>query len=145
MKRDAPGGPIMLDELSHAEMHTDHQQWIIEEALWENEARIWRDEIDASLAELQKLETVLCKERSSLDAYGETIRGLRQNRAWHESALSGCAPVGGDDGLIALARKHAQDANKHLRLRHAHERIKQHHHTVMAYWRLLFNALSSAT
>jgi hypothetical protein len=138
-------GSIMLSVLSHAEMHTDHQQWVIEEVLWEDDARVWRNEIDAALVELKKLESFLRDERASLDAYAETIHGLRLRRASHESALADYEQGGCEEALIAMARKHEQEAEKHLNQRHAHERIKHHHHTVMAYWRLLFKAFAKAT
>jgi hypothetical protein len=125
-------------------MHTDHQQWTIDEALWEDEARIWRKEMDAALAELKKLETVLRGERAELDAHAQDIRGLRDTRASHEGALADYERGGGNGALIAMAKEHEREAEKHLQQRHAHERVKQHHHTVMAHWRLLFKALTSS-
>jgi hypothetical protein len=133
---------MMLHVLSHAEMHTDHQQWTIEEALWEDEARIWRKEMDAALAELKKLEAVLHDEHASLDAHAEAVHDLRQKRSSHEWALADYERGGCDQTLIALAKKHEREAEEHLQRRHAHERVRQHHHKVMAYWRLLFKALS---
>ena len=132
----------MSSVLSHAEMHTDHQQWTIEEALWEDEARVWLKEMDTAQAELQKLGEVLGEQRASLEAHAEAIRSLRAKRASHESALADYERGGRGERLIAMATKHEHEAEKHLHQRHAHERVKQHQHTLMAHWRLLFKALS---
>jgi hypothetical protein len=136
------GGDAMSSVLSHAEMHTDHQQWTIEEVLWVDEAHVWLKEMDAALAEMKKLEGVLGDERRALAAHAETVSSLRQKRASHETALADYERGGRGERLIAMASNHEREAGQHLQQRHAHERVKQHHHTLMAQWRLLFRALS---
>lgn len=128
--------------LSHAEMHTDHQQWTIEEALWEDEARVWLKDMDAALADLKQLQTVLIAERESLAGHAEAIASLQKKRAPHEYALADYERGGRGESLIDMATKHEKESEQHLHQRHAHERVKRHHYTLMAHWRLLFKALS---
>lgn len=132
----------MSSVLSHLEMHTDHKQWTSKETLWEDEARIWLDEIDTALAEAKKLESTLCEHRKALEAHVETLHSMRQNRTPHERALAEFEEGGQGENLIAMASAHEHEAERHYQLYQVHERVKRHHHTAVAYWRLLFKSLS---
>lgn len=132
----------MSSVLSHFEMHTDHKQWTSKETLWQDEARIWLDEMDKALAEAKKLETILNEHRSALQAHLEKVHSLRQHRVPHEHALAEYEQGGDGGNLIAMASKHEHEAEEHYQLYQEHERVKRHHHTAVAYWRLLFKALS---
>lgn len=132
----------MSSVLSHRGMHTDHQQWSSKETLWEDEARIWLEEMVTALADVKKLEAILNDHRKSLEAHVEKVRGVRQCRAPHEHALAEYEQGGQGENLIAMASKHEQEAEKHYQVYQEHERVKRHHHTAIAYWRLLFKGLS---
>ncbi|HWB14622.1 MAG TPA: hypothetical protein VG826_35695 [Pirellulales bacterium] len=132
----------MSTVLSHVEMHSDHKQWTSKETLWEDEARIWLNEIDAALADAKKLETVLREHRTAMEAHVEKVGGLRQGRAAHEHALAEYEKGGCGEDLIAMAPKHEQEAEKHYQLYQEHERVKRHHYTALAYWQLFLRAMS---
>ena len=132
----------MSTVLSHAGLHTDHKHWSSQETLWEDEARIWLKEIDATLADSKKLETILSEHRKAMESHHEKLCALRQGRAAHEHALADYEQGGQGETLIAMAAAHEQEAEQHDRLYRAHERVKRHQHTLLAYWRLLFKALS---
>jgi hypothetical protein len=142
-EHNAIGGNAMSSGLSHAEMHSDHQQWTSKETLWEDEARIWLKEIDTALADAKRLETILSNHRKAMEAHFENVRGLRQTRGGHERALADYEKGGRGEDLIAMAPKHEQEAEKHYQLYQAHERVKRHHYTALAYWQLLLKALST--
>ncbi len=132
----------MTSVLTHTEMHSDHRQWSSEELLWDDDVHIWEGELDSALAEMKKLASVFAEHRQGLEAHAEAVRAAHAKRAKHEHALAEYEQGGSGEDLIALARKHEEESEKHVQQRKAHERIKCHHHTVMAHWRLLFKALS---
>lgn len=132
----------MSNVLTHSEMHSDHRQWSSEETLWEDDIQIWEGELDAALGDIKQLAEVIGEHRKCLEAHGDAVRAARAHRAKHEHALAEYERGETGEDLVVLAQKHEEEGAKHCEQRQAHERVKRHHHTVMAHWRLLLKALS---
>ncbi|HVX63053.1 MAG TPA: hypothetical protein VHC19_20695 [Pirellulales bacterium] len=132
----------MSNVQTHNEMHSDHRLWDSEATLWEDDIQIWEGELNAALAEMKQLEEVLAEHRKGLESHAEAIRAARADRATHEHALAKYEHGETGEDLVVLAQKHEAEAEHRAELRQTHERVKRHHHTVMAHWRLLFKALS---
>jgi hypothetical protein len=130
---------------SHADMHAEHRRWLDDEALWRDELAVWHKELEAALAGLKQTDAGLQDHRSGLEAHGEDLRTEAEALAGHETALAefehGSVRGGGEE-LIRLAKAHRDAAARHARRRNAHERLKRHHHTVMARAARLGKALA---
>ncbi len=70
-----------------------------------------------------------------------TIQGLRD----HDRAMSEYQDQGAGERLQEkMASKHRELAERHKTQHEAHERIKKHHHTVIAQLAMLRSAIESA-
>jgi hypothetical protein len=127
---------------AHLEMHSEHRQWLSDNALWRDEAVLWQNEIDNALKEMKKLEDALRDHRKELNNHLATISAEEKIVAEHECALADFEKGGPGDSLVSMARTHKQTADNHSQQRQAHERLKKHHHTVIAYWSLLLKSLT---
>jgi len=131
----------MSNVLSHAEMHSDHRQWVSEDAMWEDEVHMWQGELDQAVAEMKKLETALAEHRKSLEAHAQAVREYRERQDQHEHSLADYERGESGADLVALAREHAKECEQQRQRRATHERVKRHHHTMIAHWRLLCKAM----
>jgi hypothetical protein len=131
-----------MTTLTHAEMHQQSRFWQNEEALWHDDIRAWEEELTQTLAEAERLQTALLNHQKGLRNHAAAIRLHGQDEATHAHALAEYERGNLGADLLGLAREHQEKINLHIRQRHAHERVKRRHHTVMAHWRLLLKALS---
>ncbi|HUY91319.1 MAG TPA: hypothetical protein VMV10_21455 [Pirellulales bacterium] len=131
----------MSNVLNHAEMHSDHRQWASEDALWEDDVHLWQGELDQTAAEMKKIEAALAEHRRSLESHAEAVRDFREEEDRHEHSLAEYERGESGEDLVVMAQKHNAEAEKQRQRRKTHERIKRHHHTMIAHWRLLCKAI----
>jgi hypothetical protein len=138
-KGAAQGGP----ETSHALMHREHRQWHSENELWRDDIATWQKELKTALADLAQVEKALREHEKALEVHAAAIRCYEQDAAAHEHLLAEFESGGTGDKLVALVQAHQTGADKHAQQRSVHERIKKHHHIVIARCNLLLKALAS--
>lgn len=126
----------------HVEMHADHTHWNTELSLGEDDIGIWQMKIDKALGELDYLRSALQDQRKALEAHADAMRLHREHLAKHEKALAEYEKGEPVEELIAMAPDHQKEGAKHGQERNAHERIKKHHHTMIAQFSLLLKALA---
>jgi len=132
-----------MPEGTHAEMHRDHKQWAAEIAMWHDDMTLWEQEYQKALAQLSPLETALRQYAEALRDHKERTRAHEERLKVHEHAL-GEFERGNeieDLKLLALAKAHRDEAERHARQRGIHERLKKHHYTMLAHWSLLFKQI----
>lgn len=126
----------------HVEMHADHNHWNNELSLWEDDIEIWQMEINKALGELDYLKSTLQEHGKALQAHADAMRLHREHLAKHEKALADYEKGETVEELIAMAPDHQKEGAKHGQERGAHERIKKHHHTMIAQFSLLLKAMA---
>jgi hypothetical protein len=122
-------------------MHRDHCQLRSEDDLWWLEIAAWQQELQSALKDLSKLEAALKDHEKSLEIHAAAIRSYEQDVGEHEHALAAFEQGGSGGELVDLAKAHGDEISQHQRRRQAHERIKRHHHSMMAQWNLLLRAI----
>ena len=127
---------------NHAEMHFEHKQLLNETALWQDEVSHWRQEFSEALAGLDRLKTALTSHAEALQNYAAELDRECTRLEEHERSLADYERGGTGSDLIPLAQEHAQELARHIRRRDVQERIKKHHHMLLAQWHLLFSALT---
>jgi hypothetical protein len=107
-----------------------------------NDLDIWAGEIDRALAGLKGLERAMRDHLQELQSRRESISAEQQTLRAHERALAEFEAGGSGADLVRLARPHREIAEQHARQQRAHESLKKRHHTAMAYWTMLVEALT---
>jgi len=124
------------------EMHDDHNHWLSDHSMWRDDLALWQGELDQAFEGLKQLEKALGSHREALQEHLKTIdiqeKGLRK----HEHALADYQRGGLGADLKPMAEAHKQRAEKQKKHSAAHERLKKHHHTLMAHWSLLLRSLT---
>jgi hypothetical protein len=128
----------------HMEMHFEHKQLLNELALWQEQLGLWRQEFREALAEIDRLKISLKSHDEALQKHADDLDRECTRLQDHEHALADYERGGSGQELIALAKNHTKELSSQLNRRAVHERIKRHHHSVMAQWRLLFDALTKS-
>jgi hypothetical protein len=127
---------------THTQMHSDHRKWRSEDDLWRLEIAEWQQEIAAALIDLQKLGMALCDHEKALEVHAAAVRACEQTMLEHEHAIADEQKRDGAlAGVVAQTEGHQGEAQHHAAQRAAHERLKKHHHTLMARWNVLKQAL----
>jgi hypothetical protein len=131
--------------LTHLEMHEEHRYWLSEHALWRDDVSIWEEEARKAVEDLKKVEAALRDHEEALRSHAETLGREEARLRKHEHELAEFEKgTGGTNDLIAMARGHQGEGDRHGELRQAHERIKRYHHTIIAQCALLLKALGKA-
>jgi hypothetical protein len=135
-------GGFQMATVTHATMHHDHKQWIDDNDMWRCDISAWQDEFKKAAAGLKEIESALKEHERALQVHAAAIRLREQELAAHEHALAGFERGETGAELISLAQTHDKEAAKHAQQRGAHERIKLHHHEVIAQVSSLRKALA---
>jgi hypothetical protein len=122
-------------------MHRDHCQLRSEDDLWRLEIAAWQRELQAAVADLGKLEAALKDHEKALQVHAGAIRTDECDTGEHEHGLAAFEKGGGGSELIDMAKAHEGEISQHELRRRAHERIKRHHHSMMARWNTLVKAI----
>jgi septal ring factor EnvC (AmiA/AmiB activator) len=123
-------------------MHSEHKQWESDIAMWKDDARMWQKELKQVQSELKELKERLSDHRKGLAEHVKALRKHARTSGGHEHALAEYETGGEGEDLIALAKSHGQEIDRHALVRDAHERIKKYHHTVLAEWSHFFKSLA---
>jgi hypothetical protein len=125
-------------------MHQDHKQWLSDNDMWRCDISVWQEEFKKAAADLKQIEAAVKEHEKALQVHAAAIRLREQELAAHEHALAEYERGETGAELIVLAKAHDKEAAKHVQQRDAHERIKRHHHDVIAKVSLLNKALTKA-
>lgn len=126
------------------DMQPDHRMWDHEHSAWRVDVARWGTEHESALSELAKLQEIIRQHGDALDAHAETMERHQDSLRDHDRAMGEFKRNGGGSLQEAMEKKHHEYAEQHNGQRAAHERIKQHHHTVMAYLTMLRAAIEAA-
>lgn len=129
--------------LDHREMHAEHRYWRSDTALWNDELQLWQQELQTALADMHKLEDSLKEHQKALAAQAAEVAADSQQITIHEQALADYERGESQEELIALSKVHQKEAEKHRGHWAAQERVKKHHHQLMAHWNVLLKALTA--
>jgi chromosome segregation ATPase len=124
-------------------MHRDHCQLRNEDDLWRLEIAAWQRELETARKDLSKLEAALREHDKALQTHAAAIRAYEADVGEHEHALAAFEQGGSGGELIDMAKAHEAEVAQQNQRRQAHERIKRHHHALMAQWNLLLKAMGS--
>lgn len=130
-----------MNVVDHAQMHRDHCQLRSEDDLWRLEIAAWQRELQAAVEDLSKLEAALKDHEKALQVHAGAIRICECEAGEHEHALAAFEKGGGGEELIDMAKAHQAEISQHELRRGVHERIKRHHHSMMAQWNMLVKAI----
>jgi hypothetical protein len=126
-------------------MQADHRQWDYIHSTWRVDIERWRGEHEASLLQLAKLQEMIRQHGEALESHAKAIERHQESLRDHGRAMSSYQGHGAGEPLQeTMASKHRENAERHEMHRDAHERIKKHHHTVMAHLTMLKTALEAA-
>lgn len=125
----------------HVDMHRDHIVWKAEFGQWRDDLDLWKKELALAESQLLDMEKALKSHRDALAAHTASVIKREQSANRHESEIA--AYEMGEPGaeLPAMAVQHNSEAQEQTAQRHAHERIRRHHHAIIANCNLLVKAI----
>lgn len=126
----------------HEELHHSHVIWKAELGLWHDEVALWKKEIADAELHLRDLERALKVHREALEAHSLSVHNRTLHTNQHESAIAAYEAGETGEDLPAMAVAHDREAKSQDLQRKAHERVRRHHHSVMANWSLLLKAIA---
>ena len=126
------------------DMQADHRQWDYAHSAWSVDIEHWKTEHESALSELAKLQVIIQQHGAAIAAHAETIERHQDGFRDHERAMDEFQREGGGHIQEAMRNKHRESADRHNGQRAAHERIKKHHHGVMAHLTMLRAAIEAA-
>lgn len=122
-----------------AYLHHDHIIWKSEVNQWSNDVELWNNELEKVEAQLNDLEFALKAHREALSAHGSAIQAREQAMNSHDTAI--VSLDSGETGEVLPPIGHQRESERQAQQRSAHDRIRRHHHTVIANWSLLLKAI----
>lgn len=125
----------------HADLHRDHILWRAEVRQWQDDIELWRNELEKAEAQLKELENALKAHREALSAHASAIQAREHATNAHETAIAAWESGETGEELPAMAIGHQHESENQALQRSAHDRIRRHHHTVVANWSLLLKAI----
>ncbi|MEX2113104.1 MAG: hypothetical protein WD845_07955 [Pirellulales bacterium] len=130
--------------VTHGSMHQDHKQWLSDNDMWRLDIANWQAELREAESSLQDIEAAIKDHTTALQTHAASVRMREQALRAHEHALAEYEQGETGAELIALVEIHRREAADHLQQTDAHERIKRHHHQVIAHLRQVRKALAAA-
>lgn len=134
----------MASDTTSATMHTEHKEWLSEHDMWRCDLSSWQDELKQAAANLKQIEAALKSHEEALQAHAASIRLREQEIASHEHALATIERGERASDADFLAESHAVEADRQKRQAAAHERIKRHHHALIAELKCLQKAVAKS-
>jgi len=126
-------------------MQADHRQWDYVHSTWRVDIDRWKKEHESGLSQLAKLQEMIRQHGEALESHAQAIERHQQGLRDHGRAMSEYQNQGaGKPVQETMADKHRELAGHHTTQHEAHERIKKHHHTVMAHLTALTTAIEAA-
>jgi len=130
--------------VTHESMHRDHQKWLSDNGMWRCDISAWQQEFKSAAADLKAIESALKQHEQALQTHAAAIRLRERELDAHEHALAEYQRGETGAALMSVVKTHQPEAAKHAQQNDAHERIKRHHHEVLAQVSLLRKALAKA-
>ena len=126
-------------------MQADQRQWDYVHSTWCVDIECWQREHESALSQLAKLQEMLRLHGEALGSHARAVEGHQQGLQDHGQAMSEYQNQGAGETLQeTMASKHRELAERQRTQHEAHERIKKHHHTVMAHVTMLKAAIEAA-
>jgi hypothetical protein len=125
-------------------MHQDHKKWLADNDMWRCDISVWQEQLRKAAAQLNQIESAVKEHERALQTHAAAIRLREQELAAHEHALAKYERGETGAELISLVKAHEKEAARHAQQNDAHERIKRHHHDVIAQVSQLCKALAKA-
>lgn len=127
-----------------AKVHEQHRAWHTENTSMLDDLSMWQAEYERALASLARSESVLRDHGAALREHWLMLN--RQERALqeHEGAIAAMQEAGAVDEPDPRDEMHVLVGRSHTTHMAAHERIKTHHHKVVAEVNRLRKVLESA-
>ncbi|WP_182868156.1 hypothetical protein [Stieleria mannarensis] len=138
-------GRTMATEVStFATMRADHRHWDHDHTNWLQDIAQWQQEHQQAVAQLKQMEELIRMHGEAVQNHAEVIEQHQCVERKHDQAMFGYVTgASNEHDEEAFAEEHARRARQHETQSQAHERIKKHHHTVMAQLSLLKQAMES--
>jgi hypothetical protein len=128
-------------ETMNQDMHADHRAWLSHLSLWQDDLDAWRKELRRATDDLRQAERVLEAHARALDQHTLDLTREEGEILAHERTLARPGLPGRQDFGRRTAA-HVTEADHHIQLQDAHERLKAYHHIVMARVAQLARALA---
>lgn len=125
----------------HFQIHHEHRLWDSDLQMWSTDLKMWDEEIEALNSALDFIQEAVKKHEEALMDHLKSMMNHLDRLNQHEKDIS--ILVEGTTLDDQLQDAHAYEAKQHEIHRHAHERLKRYHHTVMALTKGLKKALES--
>jgi hypothetical protein len=133
------------ETINFERMQADHRQWDYEQLRWRSDIETWQRDHELALSQLSKLQEFICQHGEALQSHAEALEQLDQGLRDHHRAMSEYEIHGEGERLQeTLATEHGMHAEQHHTQHEVHERVKKHHHTVMAHLAMLKAAFEEA-
>ena len=128
----------MVTITTFSEMHTDHQRWQDEHQSWRDEMDHWRQGHESALEVLAELREAIRRHEDALDHHACEIEQIELGLNEHEQSMHNYECQGtGLEQQASMTKHHQQQEDRQLYQRNVHERLKQHHHSVMTQLAML--------
>ena len=108
--------------------------------MWRDDIELWLKECQHVLVDLGRVREALQSHELAINAHFAAVQKHETAEQTHEQLLAGSTPGSARENLAEMAAEHQVEASHHQLQREAHERIKKHHHTMIARCSLLLKA-----
>jgi predicted nucleic acid-binding Zn-ribbon protein len=132
-----------INTIEGESMHHDHRQWESDVSMWRDHIGIWKQGHQNAFKELKRIEERLAEQSDALESHVNQLDFQEANILQHEHTVAGECRDQTEPRHHSMA-DHAKEATAHQHLRDAQERLKKHHHTVMAHIMMLKATLDAA-
>ena len=123
-------------------MRADHRHWNVRQLKWQADVNEWQKDHEQAQLQLAELQRLIELHGEALESHGKAIEQRQQDQLEHDRAISGYGTGENDERHEEiLAEKHLVQAKQLEVQSESHERIKKHHHTVVAQLRMLRSAI----
>ena len=125
------------------DMQADYRLWDHAHSIWRIDNEGWRGEHETALLQLAKLHQVVRQHGKSLESHAQAIEDHQKDLRDQDRAMSEYQNQG-EPLQETMVSKHLELAERYKMQHKAHERIKKHHHSVMAHVMMLRAAIEAA-
>jgi len=125
-----------------AENKTERKQLQSEVSLWRCEVGHLHEEYCKAMADLHRLEAALRQRAQALQTYAAALEDHEERLARAEWDEPTEPEAGAAEEPTAQAPVGSHEILKHWRRREDHERVRNQHYAVLAYWSLLLQTVS---
>lgn len=125
----------------HLKIHQDHRLWDSDLQMWSIDLKMWDEEAEALNRAQSYINEAITKHEEALMDHLKSLMDHRDRLNQHEKDIT--ILVEGSPLDSKLLAEHVKEGKRHEIYRHAHERLKRYHHTIMALTKGLKKALES--